>query len=108
MSASPIRKREDRQVAGQPDPRRDDDIRLGAGAAQPFAGGRNQAIEIHPTLPSAESYRAGGRPVRSFPIRWPAAVVAASRAVPPPSLPAACAGAAPCPCAASRGESAVG
>ena len=57
------------QVAGQANAAGDDDVGLRPGAAQPFATGMSQAIQIHPWLPFVGAGRVDGRPLRRPPRR---------------------------------------
>ena len=51
VGAGAVGERESGQVAGQADAAGNDDVGLRPGAAQPFATGVSQAIQIHPWLP---------------------------------------------------------
>ena len=51
----------------------------GPRAAQPFATGMSQAIQIHPWLPSVGAGRVNGRPLRRLRPRPPRAVAGAAR-----------------------------
>ena len=51
-AAGAIGERKSGQIAGQANAAGDDDVGLRAAAAQPFATGMSQVIQIHPWLPS--------------------------------------------------------
>src|SRR5262249_55207678 len=92
------------QIARQPNAAGDDNVGLRAGATQPFATGMTQAIQIHPWLPLFESSLVSGRLLRTVRLRPPDVIAGAGQSLPSGSGRG---GAASCPHACWRGESAA-
>src|SRR5262249_44510739 len=103
VAAGAVGERESGQVARQADAAGDDDVGLRPAAAQPFATGMSQAIQIHPWLPSFGASPECARPLRTVRRRPPPEAGAVVPPSPPPGPATAPAAGASCRRAASPG-----